>query len=115
MSSAVVSQAGQILREMFKIPSRAREQVGTTWRSLRQTGSSFIPPLCRTHTNRDLLRNRKTQERTPPDLSDDSSPNLDYWCCWHLYNGLRMLSSDEVHAQIEALDLHVSIDSLLFP
>ncbi|KAF3403338.1 hypothetical protein DPV78_003491 [Talaromyces pinophilus] len=37
MSSAVVSQAGQILREMFKIPSRAREQVGTTWRSLRQT------------------------------------------------------------------------------
>ena len=40
MSSAVVSQAGQILREMFKIPARAREQVGTTWRSLRQTGSS---------------------------------------------------------------------------
>jgi hypothetical protein len=37
MSSAALSQAGQILREMFKIPSRAREQVGTTWRSLRQT------------------------------------------------------------------------------
>lgn len=38
MSSAAFSQAGQILREMFKIPSRAREQVGTTLRSLRQTG-----------------------------------------------------------------------------
>jgi hypothetical protein len=37
MSSAIASQAGQILREMFKIPGRAREQVGTTWRSLRQT------------------------------------------------------------------------------
>ncbi|EED14595.1 hypothetical protein TSTA_040750 [Talaromyces stipitatus ATCC 10500] len=37
MSSAIASQAGQILREMFKIPSRAREQAGTTWRSLRQT------------------------------------------------------------------------------
>ena len=45
MSSAVVSQAGQILREMFKIPSRAREQVGTTWRSFRQTGSSLIVSL----------------------------------------------------------------------
>ncbi|KAH8703243.1 hypothetical protein BGW36DRAFT_333920 [Talaromyces proteolyticus] len=33
MSSAVASQAGQILREIFKIPSRAREQVGSSWRS----------------------------------------------------------------------------------
>ncbi|CRG91046.1 hypothetical protein PISL3812_08094 [Talaromyces islandicus] len=33
MSSAVASQAGQVLREIFKIPSRAREQVGQSWRT----------------------------------------------------------------------------------
>ncbi|QKX54397.1 uncharacterized protein TRUGW13939_01483 [Talaromyces rugulosus] len=33
MSSALASQAGQVLREIFKIPSRAREQVGQSWRT----------------------------------------------------------------------------------
>jgi hypothetical protein len=43
MSSAVASQAGQVLREIFKIPSRAREQVGQSWRTrFWQTGTSLI-------------------------------------------------------------------------
>jgi hypothetical protein len=42
MSSAIASQAGQVLREMFKIPTRAREQVGSTWRGrFWQTGLSL--------------------------------------------------------------------------
>lgn len=42
MSSAVASQAGQVLREIFKIPSRAREQVGQSWRTrFWQTGKSL--------------------------------------------------------------------------
>lgn len=59
----------------------------------------------KTQTNSDLFRNRKTQERTPQDLAHDSSSHLDYWCCWHLYNGLRVLPNDEVHAKVEAIDL----------
>lgn len=43
MSSAVASQAGQVLREIFKIPSRAREQVGQSWRTrFWQTGTSSL-------------------------------------------------------------------------